>query len=35
LIPFFKKRKAGAVIPIEVSGRPGSYKVKQNLVGKK
>ena len=34
LIPFFKKRKAGAVIPIEVSGRPGSYQVRQNLGGK-
>lgn len=35
LIPFFKKKKAGAVIPIEISGKPGSYKVKQNVVGKK
>jgi len=35
LIPFFKKRKAGAVIPIAVTGEPGSYKVGQNLVGTK
>ncbi len=35
LIPFFKKRKAGAVIPIAVTGKPGSYKVSQNLVGTK
>jgi hypothetical protein len=35
LIPFFKKKKAGAVIPIEVSGKPGSYKVTQNVMGKK
>jgi hypothetical protein len=35
LIPFFKKRKAGAVVPIEVSGKPGSYKVNQNLLGNK
>jgi len=35
LIPFFKKRKAGAVIPIAVTGKPGSYKVSQDLVGTK
>jgi hypothetical protein len=35
LIPFFKKRKAGAVVPIEVSGGPGTYKVNQNLLGNK
>ena len=35
LIPFFKKKKAGAVVPIEVSGKPGSYKVSQNLLGNK
>jgi hypothetical protein len=35
LIPFFKKQKAGAVVPIEVSGKPGSYKVSQDLLGNK
>jgi hypothetical protein len=32
LIPFFKKKHAGAVIPIAVSGSPGQYKVTQNIV---
>jgi len=31
LIPFFKKKNAGAVIPIAITGSPGSYKVTQNL----
>jgi hypothetical protein len=31
LIPFFKKKNAGAVIPIAVTGGPGKYKVTQNL----
>jgi hypothetical protein len=31
LIPFFKKNKAGAVIPIAVTGGPGGYKVTQNI----
>ncbi len=35
LIPFFKKQKAGAVVPIVVTGKPGSYKVDQDLLGKK
>ena len=35
LIPFFKKRKAGAVVPIVVSGKPGSYKVSQDLLKNK
>lgn len=35
LIPFFKKQKAGAVVPILVSGKPGSYKVSQDLLGNK
>lgn len=35
LIPFFKKRDAGAVIPIAVYGKPGSYKVGQDLLKKK
>lgn len=32
LIPFFKKKHAGAVIPIAVTGSPGQYKVTQNIV---
>ena len=32
LAPFFKKKDAGAVIPIAVTGGPGDYKVKQNLL---
>jgi hypothetical protein len=32
LIPFFKKKQAGAVVPIAVTGRPGGYKVTQNLL---
>jgi hypothetical protein len=35
LIPFFKKNKAGAVIPIAVTGSPGEYKVSQNLLHQK
>jgi hypothetical protein len=35
LIPFFKKRKAGAVVPILISGKPGSYKVSQDLLENK
>jgi hypothetical protein len=35
LIPFFKKNKAGAVIPIAISGGPGGYKVAQNLLHRK
>lgn len=35
LIPFFKKQKAGAVIPILISGKPGSYRVSQDLLGNK
>ena len=35
LIPFFKKQKAGAVVPILVSGKPGSYKVSQDLLENK
>jgi hypothetical protein len=31
LIPFFKKGKAGAVIPIAVTGSSGQYKVTQDL----
>jgi hypothetical protein len=32
LIPFFKKDKAGAVIPIAVTGGPGAYKVTQDIL---
>jgi hypothetical protein len=35
LIPFFKKKKAGAVVSILISGKPGSYKVSQDLLGNK
>ena len=35
LIPFFKKNKAGAVIPIAVTGRPGSYKVSADILHRK
>jgi hypothetical protein len=32
LAPFFRKKKAGAVVPIRITGGPGSYKVGQNIV---
>ncbi len=35
LIPFTKKKKAGAVIPVAVTGSPGSYKVGQDFLGLK
>jgi hypothetical protein len=35
LIPFFKKDKAGAVVPIVVSGSPGTYQVTQDILQKK
>ena len=31
LAPFFKKKNAGAVIPIAVTGLPGHYKVSQDI----
>ena len=31
-VPFFKKKHAGAVIPIAITGSPGQYKVTQNIV---
>jgi hypothetical protein len=31
LAPFFRKKKAGAVIPIAVTGTPGHYQVTQNI----
>jgi len=33
--PFFRKGDSGAVIPIRVTGGPGQYRVKQNLLHKK
>ena len=35
LAPFFKKKNAGAVIPIAVTGLPGHYKVSQNITHNK
>ena len=35
LIPFFKGKNAGAVIPIAITGRPGGYKVSQNVLHRK
>jgi len=32
LAPFFKRKHAGAVVPIAVTGGPGDYKVSQNLL---
>lgn len=35
LAPFFRKKHAGAVIPIAVTGQQGNYKITQNLAHKK
>ena len=35
LAPFFKKKNAGALVPIAVTGSPGHYQVTQNLGHKK
>ncbi len=35
LAPFFKKRNAGALVPIAVTGGPGHYQVTQDLTHKK
>jgi hypothetical protein len=35
LAPFFKKKHAGAVVPIAVTGERGHYKVSQNLMHNK
>lgn len=35
LAPFFRKKPAGAVVPIKVTGTPGKYKVGANLTGGK
>jgi hypothetical protein len=32
LAPFFRKKKAGAVVPIRITGGPGQYAVGQNVV---
>jgi hypothetical protein len=32
LAPFFKKKKAGAVVPIRITGGPGKYVVGQNVL---
>ncbi len=31
LAPFFKKQGSGAVVPVKVTGRPGQYKIGQNI----
>jgi len=35
LAPFFKKKKAGAVVPIAVTGSPGHYQVAQDILHEK
>ena len=35
IVPFFKKKNMGAVVPIAVTGTPGSYKVTQDLTHSK
>jgi hypothetical protein len=35
LAPFFKKKKAGALVPIAVTGEPGHYQVTQDIFHKK
>ena len=35
LAPFFKKKNAGALVPIAVTGSPGHYQVTQDLAHKK
>jgi hypothetical protein len=35
LAPFFKKKKAGALVPIAVTGEPGHYQVTQDILHKK
>jgi hypothetical protein len=32
LAPFFRKKHAGAVVPIRITGGPGQYKVDQNVL---
>jgi hypothetical protein len=35
LAPFFRKKHAGAVVPIAVTGTPGHYGVSQNITHNK
>jgi hypothetical protein len=35
LAPFFKKKNAGTVVPIAITGAPGSYKVTQDIAHSK
>ena len=35
LAPFFKKKNAGAVVPIAVTGTPGHYQVSQDITHNK
>jgi hypothetical protein len=35
LAPFFKKKNAGAVVPIAVTGTPGHYQVAQDITHNK
>ncbi len=35
LVPFFRKDKAGALVPVMVTGAPDNYDVKQNLLHRK
>lgn len=35
LAPFFKKKKAGAVVPIAITGRPNHYQATSNLLHQK
>jgi hypothetical protein len=35
LAPFFKKKKAGAVVPIAITGRPNHYQAASNLLHEK
>jgi AsmA-like C-terminal region len=35
LAPFFKKKNAGAIVPIAVTGTPGHYQVTQNITHNK
>ncbi len=35
LAPFFKKRNAGAVVPIAITGTPGHYQVTQDITHNK
>jgi hypothetical protein len=35
IAPFFKKKHVGAMIPVAVTGTPGSYKVTQDIAHNK